>query len=106
MPRNCHRSPYCINCEVYGHTACYTKCPKFPKPKNGNPITNRNKAFTSNNVEGISFANMVSGKPKIKDPQTPLAPKVIIRKDKVTQPLPSQMKLVHQTSMTSSVYSK
>ncbi|GFT46800.1 uncharacterized protein TNCV_967261 [Trichonephila clavipes] len=65
-------NPFCINCEVYGHTACYTKCPKFPKPKNGNPITNRNKkAFTSNNVvEGISFANMVAGKPKNNDPQT------------------------------------
>ncbi|GFY30536.1 uncharacterized protein TNCV_3522991 [Trichonephila clavipes] len=82
-------NPYCINCEVYGHTACYTKCPKFPKPKNGNPITNRNKkAFTSNNVvEGISFANMVSGKPKNNDPK-PLTPKIIFRKDKVTLPFP------------------
>ncbi|GFT72168.1 nucleic-acid-binding protein from transposon X-element [Trichonephila clavipes] len=64
-------NPFCINCEVYGHTACYTKCPKFPKPKNGNPITNRNKkVFTSNNVvEGISFANMVTGKTKNSDPQ-------------------------------------
>ncbi|GFW10619.1 uncharacterized protein TNCV_894141 [Trichonephila clavipes] len=26
-------NPFCINCEAYGHTACYTKCPKFPKPK-------------------------------------------------------------------------
>ncbi|GFT80926.1 uncharacterized protein TNCV_1935241 [Trichonephila clavipes] len=64
-------NPFCINCEVYGHTACYTKCPKFPKPKNGYPITNRNKkVFTSNNVvEGISFANMVTGKTKNSDPQ-------------------------------------
>ncbi|GFS90584.1 uncharacterized protein TNCV_4097791 [Trichonephila clavipes] len=60
--------PYCINCEAYGHTACYTKC---PKPRKGTPISNRNnKAFASNNgVEGISFANMVSGKPKINDSQ-------------------------------------
>ncbi|GFW95247.1 uncharacterized protein TNCV_314491 [Trichonephila clavipes] len=65
-------NPYCINCEAYGHTACYTKCPKFPKPKKDTPIANRNnKVFTSNNVvEGISFANMVSGKPKNNDPQT------------------------------------
>ncbi|GFU71114.1 uncharacterized protein TNCV_1216381 [Trichonephila clavipes] len=64
-------NPYCINCETYGHTACYTKCPKFPKPRQGNPIENRNKkAFTSNNVvEGISFANMVSRKTKNNDPQ-------------------------------------
>ncbi|GFU20322.1 integrase catalytic domain-containing protein [Trichonephila clavipes] len=26
-------NPYCINCHVYGHTACYTKCPRFLKPK-------------------------------------------------------------------------
>ncbi|GFS81895.1 nucleic-acid-binding protein from transposon X-element [Trichonephila clavipes] len=25
-------NPFCINCETYGHTACYTKCPKFPNP--------------------------------------------------------------------------
>ncbi|GFT57649.1 uncharacterized protein TNCV_3608121 [Trichonephila clavipes] len=64
-------NPYCINCETYGHTACYTKCPKFPKPRQGNPIVNRNKkVFTSNNVvEGISFANMVAGKTKNTDPQ-------------------------------------
>ncbi|GFX99825.1 uncharacterized protein TNCV_258641 [Trichonephila clavipes] len=64
-------NPYCINCEVYGHTACYTKCPKFPKPKKGSPLENRHqKAFNSNNVvEGISFASMVSGKPKNADPQ-------------------------------------
>ncbi|GFU78397.1 uncharacterized protein TNCV_2300131 [Trichonephila clavipes] len=64
-------NPFCINCETYGHTACYTKCPKFPKPRLGNPIENRNKKFfTSKNVvEGISFASMVSGKPKNADPQ-------------------------------------
>ncbi|GFW96326.1 uncharacterized protein TNCV_1294091 [Trichonephila clavipes] len=64
-------NPFCINCEVYGHTACYTKCPKFPKPRLGNPVENRNKkVFTSKNVvEGISFASMVSGKPKNADPQ-------------------------------------
>ncbi|GFY18439.1 uncharacterized protein TNCV_2396671 [Trichonephila clavipes] len=53
-------NPYCINCEMYGHTACYTKCPRFPKPKKRTPISNRNnKIFTSNHaVEGNSFVNM------------------------------------------------
>ncbi|GFY31944.1 nucleic-acid-binding protein from transposon X-element [Trichonephila clavipes] len=71
LTKNCEikerqNNPYCINCETYGHTACYTKCPKFPKPKKGSPLENRHKkAFNSNNVvEGISFANMVSGKTK------------------------------------------
>ncbi|GFT16733.1 nucleic-acid-binding protein from transposon X-element [Trichonephila clavipes] len=27
-------NPFCINCQEYGHSACYTKCPKFPKPTN------------------------------------------------------------------------
>ncbi|GFW97915.1 nucleic-acid-binding protein from transposon X-element [Trichonephila clavipes] len=30
-------NPYCINCHVYGHSACYTKCPRFPKPKRKEP---------------------------------------------------------------------
>ncbi|GFU19749.1 nucleic-acid-binding protein from transposon X-element [Trichonephila clavipes] len=33
--RNCHikerqQNPFCINCQDFGHSACYTKCPKFP----------------------------------------------------------------------------
>ncbi|GFU35492.1 uncharacterized protein TNCV_564031 [Trichonephila clavipes] len=36
--RNCHikerqENPFCINCQDFGHSACYTKCPKFPQPK-------------------------------------------------------------------------
>ncbi|PRD23314.1 UNVERIFIED_CONTAM: hypothetical protein NCL1_46677 [Trichonephila clavipes] len=63
-------NPYCINCNAYGHTACYTKCPNFPKPGKGSPLLNRNsKKFTSNNVvEGISFASMVSGNKNNNDP--------------------------------------
>ncbi|GFV75006.1 hypothetical protein TNCV_4376111 [Trichonephila clavipes] len=26
-------NPFCINCQDFGHSACYTKCPKFPQPK-------------------------------------------------------------------------
>ncbi|GFW69261.1 uncharacterized protein TNCV_2366391 [Trichonephila clavipes] len=54
-------NPFCINCQEYGHSACYTKCPKFPKPKKGTPLT-ANKTFESNvRREGVSFANIVSG---------------------------------------------
>ncbi|GFU00277.1 uncharacterized protein TNCV_4258461 [Trichonephila clavipes] len=56
-------NPYCINCHVYGHTACYTKCPRFPKPKSG-PLTlnKNNNTFNSNNIkENVSFANIVTG---------------------------------------------
>ncbi|GFV44929.1 nucleic-acid-binding protein from transposon X-element [Trichonephila clavipes] len=36
--RNCHIkerqvNPFCINCQDFGHSTCYTKCPKFPQPK-------------------------------------------------------------------------
>ncbi|GFT46897.1 uncharacterized protein TNCV_3989551 [Trichonephila clavipes] len=67
-------NPYCINCHVYGHSACYTKCPRFPKPKKGAPTINRNKnAFNSNNViENVSFANIVSG--NIQNNTTPQPP--------------------------------
>ncbi|GFX65619.1 uncharacterized protein TNCV_4093141 [Trichonephila clavipes] len=54
-------NPFYINCQEYGHSACYTKCPKFPKPKKGTPLT-ANKTFESNvRREGVSFANIVSG---------------------------------------------
>ncbi|GFW38606.1 uncharacterized protein TNCV_3879751 [Trichonephila clavipes] len=57
-------NPYCINCLQYGHSACFTKCPKFPKPRKGAPILNRNKLNTNFNnskvVEGLSFANVLS----------------------------------------------
>ncbi|GFW88428.1 nucleic-acid-binding protein from transposon X-element [Trichonephila clavipes] len=54
-------NPFCINCQEYGHSACYAKCPKFPKPKKGTPLT-ANKTFESNvRREGVSFANIVSG---------------------------------------------
>ncbi|GFW79250.1 nucleic-acid-binding protein from transposon X-element [Trichonephila clavipes] len=63
-------NPYCINCEVYGHTACYTKCPRFPKPKNGTHISNRNnRNFTSDNIiEGISLPIWSLEKLKAKPP--------------------------------------
>ncbi|GFS49097.1 nucleic-acid-binding protein from transposon X-element [Trichonephila clavipes] len=67
--RNCNikerqQNPFCINCQDFGHSACYTKCPKFPQPKKGaafsNPIAR--EIFSSKwTKEGISFANIVSG---------------------------------------------
>ncbi|GFX96753.1 uncharacterized protein TNCV_1647881 [Trichonephila clavipes] len=54
-------NPFCINCQEYGHSACYTECPKFPKPKKGTPLT-ANKTFESNvRRKGVSFTNIVSG---------------------------------------------
>ncbi|GFY04936.1 uncharacterized protein TNCV_2175921 [Trichonephila clavipes] len=50
--RNCHikerqENPFCINCQDFGHSACYTKCPKFPQPKKGtafsDPIKRKNQ---------------------------------------------------------------
>ncbi|GFV40525.1 uncharacterized protein TNCV_2500521 [Trichonephila clavipes] len=54
-------NPFCINCQEYGHSAFFTKYPKFPKPKKRTPLT-ANKTFESNvRREGVSFANIVSG---------------------------------------------
>ncbi|GFU15601.1 hypothetical protein TNCV_1171001 [Trichonephila clavipes] len=41
--RNClvkerQENPFCINCQDYGHSAFYTKCPKFPQRKKRNPF--------------------------------------------------------------------
>ncbi|GFV48657.1 uncharacterized protein TNCV_292701 [Trichonephila clavipes] len=67
--RNClikerQENLFCINCQDYGHSACYTKCPKFPQPKKGTPFGDPKKKrnFASKWIkEGISFANVVSG---------------------------------------------
>ncbi|GFX74588.1 uncharacterized protein TNCV_1158051 [Trichonephila clavipes] len=67
--KNCHIkerliNPFCINCQDFGHSACYTKCPKFPQPKKGTAFTNpiKKKNFVGKwTKEGISFANVVSG---------------------------------------------
>ncbi|GFU80188.1 uncharacterized protein TNCV_4309901 [Trichonephila clavipes] len=56
--------PFCFNCQDYGHSACYTKCPKFPQPKKGTPFADPKKKrnFATKWIkEGISFANVVSG---------------------------------------------
>ncbi|GFW74704.1 nucleic-acid-binding protein from transposon X-element [Trichonephila clavipes] len=39
--KNCHikerrSNPFCINCQDFGHSACYRKCPKFPHPEKRN----------------------------------------------------------------------
>ncbi|GFT68228.1 uncharacterized protein TNCV_4092701 [Trichonephila clavipes] len=67
--RNCHikerqENPFCINCQDFGHSACYTKCPKFPQPKKGTDFSDpikRKKISSKWTKEGISFANVVSG---------------------------------------------
>ncbi|GFV69032.1 putative RNA-directed DNA polymerase from transposon X-element [Trichonephila clavipes] len=67
--RNClikerQENPFCINCQDYGHSACYTKCPKFPQSKKGTPFADPKKKrnFATKWIkEGISFANVVSG---------------------------------------------
>ncbi|GFX95858.1 uncharacterized protein TNCV_2084381 [Trichonephila clavipes] len=64
--KNCHikqrlKIPFCIN---FGHSACYTKCPKFPQSKKGTAFTDpiKKKNFVSKwTKEGIFFANVVSG---------------------------------------------
>ncbi|GFV61288.1 nucleic-acid-binding protein from transposon X-element [Trichonephila clavipes] len=67
--KNCHLkerqlNPFCINCQDFGHSACYTKCPEFPQPKKGTAFSDptKKKSFSSKwTKEGISFANVVSG---------------------------------------------
>ncbi|GFW83902.1 nucleic-acid-binding protein from transposon X-element [Trichonephila clavipes] len=54
-------NPFCINCQEYGHTACYTKCPHFPKPKKGAPLPVIQKLNKNKCKEGVTFANVVSG---------------------------------------------
>ncbi|GFX18821.1 hypothetical protein TNCV_4143421 [Trichonephila clavipes] len=61
---------FCINYQDYGHSACYTKCPKFPSQRR-EPLllTLRNREISP--VIGLkrtSFANVVSGEAPIQTP--------------------------------------
>ncbi|GFW72881.1 uncharacterized protein TNCV_830081 [Trichonephila clavipes] len=64
--KNCHikerqLNPFCINCQDFGHSACYTKCPKFLQPKKGTAFSDpikRKKISSKWTKEGISFANV------------------------------------------------
>ncbi|GFX16339.1 retrotransposable element Tf2 protein type 3 [Trichonephila clavipes] len=40
-------TPFCINCQVHGHMANYSKCPIFPKPRKGTNI--KSNPLISNN---------------------------------------------------------
>ncbi|GFV56551.1 uncharacterized protein TNCV_3551221 [Trichonephila clavipes] len=66
-------NPFCINFQVYGHSACYTKCPKFPKPKKGALTVNKTKNnFNSTKVvKSLTFANVVSGNSPKNNPPLP-----------------------------------
>ncbi|GFU13409.1 nucleic-acid-binding protein from transposon X-element [Trichonephila clavipes] len=61
-------NPYCINCETYGHTACYTKYPKFPKPRLGNPIVNRNLSSQTNWISPPSLQTTCAFTPLVPPP--------------------------------------
>ncbi|GFX85341.1 PRE_C2HC domain-containing protein [Trichonephila clavipes] len=54
-------NPFCINCKEHGHSACYTKCPLFPKPKKGATLPMISKTKVNKCKEGITYANVVSG---------------------------------------------
>ncbi|GFV84524.1 uncharacterized protein TNCV_2481381 [Trichonephila clavipes] len=55
-------NPFCINCKEHGHSACYTKCPLFPKPKKGTTLPMISKTKINKCKEGITYANVVSGR--------------------------------------------
>ncbi|GFU63032.1 probable RNA-directed DNA polymerase from transposon X-element [Trichonephila clavipes] len=57
--RNCHikerqENPFCINCQDFGHSACYTKCPKFPQLQKRRclfPTRLKEKIFQANGLK-------------------------------------------------------
>ncbi|GFU05101.1 hypothetical protein TNCV_574531 [Trichonephila clavipes] len=69
-------NPFCINCKEHGHSACYTKCPLFPKPKKGATLPMISKSKVNNCKDGITYANVVSGRDSAPIP-TPSASETI-----------------------------
>ncbi|GFT87216.1 nucleic-acid-binding protein from transposon X-element [Trichonephila clavipes] len=57
-------TPYCINCNIYGHMANYKGCPSFPKPPKGAAKNNRNSytnIYNSFVRPNISYAQTTTG---------------------------------------------
>ncbi|GFV83720.1 nucleic-acid-binding protein from transposon X-element [Trichonephila clavipes] len=57
-------TPYCINCNIYGHMANYKGCPSFPKPPKGASKNNRNSytnIYNSLVRPNISYSQVTSG---------------------------------------------
>ncbi|GFU36884.1 nucleic-acid-binding protein from transposon X-element [Trichonephila clavipes] len=57
-------TPYCINCNIYGHMANYRGCPSFPKPPKGAAKNNRNSytnIYNSLVRPNISYAQATTG---------------------------------------------
>ncbi|GFW56122.1 nucleic-acid-binding protein from transposon X-element [Trichonephila clavipes] len=51
-------TPFCVNCQVHGHMANYSKCPLYPKPRKGANI-NSNSILTNNFIRpNISYAQV------------------------------------------------
>ncbi|GFX31348.1 PRE_C2HC domain-containing protein [Trichonephila clavipes] len=66
---------FCVNCQVHGHMANYSKCPLFPKPRKGANI-NSNPILTNNFIRpNISYAQ-VTQKTNHSDSTQQMAPLV------------------------------
>ncbi|GFS87661.1 nucleic-acid-binding protein from transposon X-element [Trichonephila clavipes] len=51
-------TPFCVNCQVHGHMANYSKCPLYPKPRKGANIK-QNPILTHNFIRpNISYAQV------------------------------------------------
>ncbi|GFU39894.1 PRE_C2HC domain-containing protein [Trichonephila clavipes] len=68
-------TPFCVNCQVHGHMANYSKCPLFPKPRKGANIKS-NPILTNNFIRpNISYAQ-VTQKTNHSDTTQQMAPLV------------------------------
>ncbi|GFY21174.1 PRE_C2HC domain-containing protein [Trichonephila clavipes] len=68
-------TPFCVNCQVHGHMANYSKCPIFPKPRKGANIKS-NPILTNNFIRpNISYAQ-VTQKTNHSDTTQQMAPLV------------------------------
>ncbi|GFV33963.1 uncharacterized protein TNCV_2613611 [Trichonephila clavipes] len=62
-------NPFCINCQDFGHSACYTKCPKFPQPRKKPPLqTQLKRKISSVNGPKRKFPSLtlLAGKSPVK----------------------------------------
>ncbi|GFX04871.1 PRE_C2HC domain-containing protein [Trichonephila clavipes] len=97
-------TPFCINCQVHGHMANYSKCPLFPKPRKG--TNTKTNLIISNNFTrpNISYAQATQQTSHI-DTSQQMAPLVTTPIDTQTpKEIPTPIILPTQSSNTQTDY--
>ncbi|GFV61800.1 nucleic-acid-binding protein from transposon X-element [Trichonephila clavipes] len=94
-------TPFCINCQAYGHKANYSKCPLFPKPRKGTNLKTNQLNITSNFVKpNISYAQATQQTSHSNTAQQMIPPATTATDNQTVKEIPTPLPLPTQSSNT------